>query len=140
GLVAASDYAVATDKAEVKLSELAVGIGPFVVGPAVARKVGMAAFSALAINATGWQTAAWAREKGLYTEVVEGTEALDKAVHALAERLSRSSPEAMAALKQIIWEGTEHWEELLTERAAVSGRLVLSDFTREAIRAFKQKN
>lgn len=140
GLVAASDYAIATHKAAIKLSELAIGIGPFVVGPAVARKVGMAAFSALAIDATSWQTAAWAREKGLYTQVFDELEQVDQAVGGLAGQLSKSSPEAMAELKRVLWAGTDHWEQLLPERAAISGKLVLSDFTRNAIRDFKQKN
>lgn len=137
GLASAADYTLATVHSSVKLSELAVGIGPFVVGPAVARKIGNAAFQQLAINATEWQTAAWAESKGMYAAVYDTIEALDKALMELAERLAASNPEAMRLLKTVSWEGTEHWDDLLIERAAISGQLVLSDFTRNAIAKFK---
>lgn len=137
GMASAVDYCMATKYAGVKLSELAVGIGPFVVGPAVERKVGTSAMSQMAINATTWYSAEWAREKGLYTEVYDSIEELDEAVATLAGKLANSNPEAMALLKQIFWEGTEHWDSLLAERAAMSGKLVLSDFTRNAIAKFK---
>lgn len=139
GIIAASDYVVAIDTASVKLSELAVGIGPFVVGPAVERKIGLSAFSQLTIDATSWRSANWAKEQGLYAEVYSDMPSVDSAVHALAEKLGGSNPEAMLQLKRIFWQGTEHWDELLAERAAISGELVLSDFTRNAIQAFKKK-
>jgi len=139
GLASATDYCMATEAASVKLSELAVGIGPFVVGPAVERKIGLSAMSQLAINATEWQTALWARDKGLYSEIYPSIVELDKAVDEFANRLSKSNPEALRELKQVFWQGTEHWDELLKERAAISGRLVLSDFTKNAIEAFKKK-
>ncbi len=140
GLASAVDYAIAIDKAEVKLSELAVGIGPFVVGPAVERKIGTAAFSALAIDASMWRTSEWARKKGLFAEVHESIENMDEAVYRLANTLAHANPEAMAEMKKIFWKGTEHWEELLKERAAISGKLVLSSFTKNAINKFKAKN
>jgi len=139
GVASSVDYCFATTKASVKLSELAVGIGPFVVGPAVQRKMGLSAMSQLAINATEWQSAQWAKEKGLYAEVFETEEAMDAAIDALAQKLVHSNPEAMAELKNIFWQGTENWDELLVERAGISGRLVLSDFTRNAISKFKAK-
>jgi methylglutaconyl-CoA hydratase len=139
GLAATVDYAIATDKADVKLSELAVGIGPFVVGPAVERKIGTAAFSALAIDATMWRTADWAKRKGMFAEVHESMENMDEAIFKLSNTLSHSSPQAMAEMKKIFWQGTEHWDELLKERAAISGKLVLSDFTKKAIEKFKTK-
>lgn len=137
GLASAADYTLAHESASVKLSELAVGIGPFVVGPAVERKVGLAAFTQLTVNATEWQTAQWAKEKGLYAEIFSSVEELDKAVNSLAERLSKSNPEAMAELKKVFWKGTDHWNQLLIERAEISGRLVLSEFTKKAIAKFK---
>jgi methylglutaconyl-CoA hydratase len=137
GLASAADYTLAVDSASVKLSELAVGIGPFVVGPAVERKIGASAFCQLTINATEWQTAQWAKEKGLYAELLPDAAALDKAVEALAARLAQSNPEAMRQLKKIMWEGTGNWDTLLLERALMSGTLVLSDFTRNAIAKFK---
>jgi methylglutaconyl-CoA hydratase len=140
GLASSVDYCFATAQASIKLSELAVGIGPFVVGPAVQRKMGLSAMSQLAINATEWQSAQWAKEKGLYNEVFDTVEAMDQAIDALAQRLVNSNPEAMAELKKIFWQGTENWDHLLVERAGISGRLVLSDFTRNAISKFKSKS
>lgn len=139
GLASATDYCFATARAEVKLSELAVGIGPFVVGPAVERKIGLSAMSELAINASEWRSAAWAREKGLFTEIYDTISDMDAAIEVLSNKLAHSNPDAMSALKEIFWQGTENWDELLIERAAISGRLVLSDFTRAAISAFKAK-
>jgi methylglutaconyl-CoA hydratase len=138
GVAAAADYAVATEKADIKLSELAVGIGPFVVGPAVERKMGTAAFTQLAIDASNWRSAEWASVKGLYAEVYESIEEVDEAINKLVTTLSQSSPEAMAAIKTICWKGTDDWDKLLLERAAISGRLVLSEFTRTAIQKFKK--
>lgn len=139
GLAAAADYAIATEGAEIKLSELAVGIGPFVVGPAVERKIGTSAFSQLAIDATIWRTADWARRKGLFAELHPDVEAMDESIRRLADVLMHSSPEAMAEMKKVFWKGTENWDTLLLERAAISGRLVLSDFTKKAIAKFKTK-
>lgn len=137
GLACAVDYAIANDKAEVKLSELAVGIGPFVVGPAVERKIGTAAFSALSIDATSWRSSDWAKRKSLFAELHEGIENMDEAVYKLANTLAHSNPAAMAEMKKMFWKGTEHWDEMLKERAAISGKLVLSEFTRSAIEKFK---
>lgn len=139
GLAASVDYAMATEYASVKLSELAIGIGPFVVGPAVERKMGLSAFSILATDATEWRSAEWAKNYGLYAEVYDSTNGMDEGIQALAEKLAASSPEAMAELKKVYWQGTNNWDDLLMERAAISGRLVLSDFTRDAINKFKAK-
>ncbi len=139
GLASAMDYCFATEHAAIKLSELAIGIGPFVVGPAVERKMGRSAMQQLSINPTKWQTAEWARENGLYSEVFSSSEKMDEAIADLAQKLNSYNPEAMANMKRIFWEGTEHWESLLYERAEISGKLVLSDFTRNAIEQFKSK-
>lgn len=139
GLASAADYTMATDNASVKLSELAVGIGPFVVGPAVERKIGTAAFTNLAINATEWRDANWAFHAGLYTDIYSSISELDTAVDALADKLAASNPEAMLMLKKVFWTGTENWDTLLSERAAMSGKLVLSEFTVKAINKFKSK-
>lgn len=139
GVASAVDYCYATKHAAVKLSELAVGIGPFVVGPAVERKIGTSAMSQLAINATEWRSADWAREKGLYADIFDSTEEMDTEIDKIANTLSKSNPEAMTMLKEIFWQGTDNWDDLLAERAAKSGRLVLSDFTVNAINKFKNK-
>ncbi len=137
GIAAAADYALATEAASVKLSELALGIGPFVVGPAVERKIGTSAFSALSINARDWHSAQWAKENGLFNNVLKTMQELDEAVSNLAISLAGSSPDAMSELKQVLWEGTSHWNALLERRAEISGRLVLSEYTRQFIRNFK---
>ncbi|RYY83916.1 MAG: enoyl-CoA hydratase/isomerase family protein [Chitinophagaceae bacterium] len=139
GLAAAVDYAIAVEGADIKLSELAVGIGPFVVGPAVERKIGTSAFSQLSIDASMWRNAEWAKRKGLFAEVHATAEGMDESISRLATQLAYSSPEAMRELKKTFWAGTEHWDELLCARAEISGRLVLSDFTKEAIAKFKAK-
>ena len=139
GLAAAVDHCFATRFASIKLSELAIGIGPFVVGPAVERKLGTSGFSQLTIDASSWKTAEWAAQYGLYSEVFETVEKMDVAIAALAKHLASSSPAAMSELKKTLWSGTEDWDALLNDRAAISGRLVLSEFTREAIQAFKKQ-
>jgi methylglutaconyl-CoA hydratase len=139
GIASAADFCFGVKAASVKLSELAVGIGPFVVGPAVERKIGKAAFSALSINATEWHGADWAFRCGLFSELHETVENMDHAIEALLSKLENSSPDAMKELKSVFWEGCENWDELLAARAAISGRLVLSDFTVNAISAFKAK-
>lgn len=139
GIAAAGDYTFATEAAAIKLSELAVGIGPFVVGPAVERKMGLSAFSQLTVNATEFRSADWAASKGLYSDVFPDTEKMDQAIAALSGQLAQSSPEAMKQIKEIFWEGTQDWDHKLTERAKISGTLVLSDFTKKAISSFKAK-
>ena len=139
GMAAATDYCFATKYSSSKLSELAIGIGPFVVGPAVERKIGTSAFSAMTINATKWFDANWSREKGLYTDVFDSVEELDDEIDKLASTLSKSNPEAMEKLKKIMWNGTEDWDRLLDKRAESSGILVISDFTSKAIAKFKSK-
>jgi methylglutaconyl-CoA hydratase len=138
GLIAASDFSIAVEKASAKLSELAVGIGPFVVGPVIERKIGLASFSQMAVDAD-WRDAAWCERRGLYAKVVSDVATLDAAVDAQAATLAKANPDAMAMMKQVFWAGTESWDSLLAERAAMSGTLVLSAFTRRAIAAFKAK-
>ncbi|HUS00650.1 MAG TPA: enoyl-CoA hydratase/isomerase family protein [Chitinophagaceae bacterium] len=137
GLAASADYAIAVDKAEIKLSELAMGIGPFVVGPAIERKIGASAFSQLAIDSALWRNAEWAKHKGLFAEVHNSIDNMDESVYRLANSLAHSNPVAMAEMKKILWKGTEHWDELLKERASISGRLILSEYAKNAITRFK---
>jgi methylglutaconyl-CoA hydratase len=139
GIAAAADYAIAVEGADIKLSELAIGIGPFVVGPAVERKIGISAFSQLAIDATMWRNADWARRKGLYAELHPDMEGLDESIRRLSHALMHSSTTAMAELKTILWKGTEHWDELLFQRAAISGSLILTPAARDALATVKKK-
>jgi len=136
GLAAAADYCLATQFAAVKLSELTIGIGPFVISPAVVRKIGLPAFSQLTIRATDFQTAAWAKDKGLYNEVYDDIASLNAALDDLVSKLASYNPEALRQLKQVLWEGTNDWGQLLANRAAISGELVLSDFTQQALHNF----
>ncbi|MEZ7917745.1 MAG: enoyl-CoA hydratase/isomerase family protein [Patiriisocius sp.] len=137
GLASATDYCMASKFASIKLSELNVGIGPFVVGPAVERKLGLAGMSQIAIDANSFYDAQWAQQKGLYASVHESPQALDTAVQLFAENLCTYNPEAMAEMKKVMWAGTEHWDTLLAQRAVISGRLVLSDFTKQTLKTFK---
>lgn len=137
GIAASTDYCMATQFASIKLSELNVGIGPFVVSPAIERKMGVSALSQIAIDANTFYDASWAREKGLYAQVFDAIDEMDAAVQAFAEHLCTYNPEAMREMKKIFWRGTDNWDELLAERAAISGRLVLSDFTKEKLQKFK---
>ena len=139
GMACATDYCYATKYASVKLSELEIGIGPFVVGPAVERKTGVSAYSTLAINASKWFSAEWAREKGIYSEVFESAEEMDQEISLLAIKLAKSNPQALQKLKQVFWSDYKKWDELLEKRAEYSGELVLSDFTKNAILKFNRK-
>ena len=138
GLAAACDYAMATEAAAIKLSEFSIGIGPFVIAPAVERKMGVAALAELTLAAHEWKNAYWAREKGLYARVFETVKDLDKEVHFFAEKLASYNPDALLEMKKILWENTSHWKNLLPERAAISGELILSDFSRDALEKFKK--
>lgn len=138
GIAAAADYTMATNEASVRLSELALGIGPFVVGPAIERKIGKTNFITMSIDAE-WHDAFWAKQAGLYTKIFSNIHDLDEAISTLAKKIAATSPEAIAEIKKVFWQGTENWDSLLEERAEISGRLVLSDFTKNYIKNFKSK-
>ena len=138
GLASACDYTIATIQSSIKLSEIAIGIGPFVIEPAVSRKIGKTACAALTYNPTDWQTAHWAHQKGLYSKVVENKLELEKEINALANQFITYNKEALSEIKKVFWEGTDHWDELLIDRAKISGKLVLSEFTKNALLQFKK--
>jgi methylglutaconyl-CoA hydratase len=138
GLAAACDYCYATEQASIKLSELSIGIGPFVIEPAVTRKIGIAAFSELTLEATSWKTAYWAKEKGLFAKVFNSINEMDFEIENLTFNLSKYNFEALKALKNTLWNGTENWDNLLEQRAEISGNLVLSEFTKNALIKFKK--
>jgi len=137
GLAAATDYCMATKYASIKLSELSIGIGPFVIEPAVTRKIGVSASSRVTLNPTTFFSADWAKQHGLYHSVHDSTEALDYAIEAFAENIATYNPTALKAMKTVFWQGTEHWDILLAERAEISGKLVLSEFTKETLKRFE---
>lgn len=138
GLASACDYAMATVDSAIKLSEFTIGIGPFVIAPAVQRKMGKAALAELTLAAHEWKNAYWAQEKGLYAKVFETVKELDKEMNFFTQKLASYNPEALNAMKKVLWEGTENWDTLLADRARISGRLVLSDFTKNALAQFKK--
>lgn len=138
GLAAACDYVFAKEEASIKLSEFTIGIGPFVIAPAVERKIGTSGLAELTLAADEWQTAEWARQKGLYAKTFSSIEELDQQLDIFTGKLSGYNPEALAQMKKVLWEGTENWETLLYERAAISGKLVMSDFTKHALNQFKK--
>lgn len=138
GIAAAADYTLASNAASVRLSELALGLGPFVVGPAVERKIGKTAFVTMSIDAE-WHDAFWAKQNGLFTKVFANNHDLDEAVASLAKKIAACNPEAIEQMKKVFWEGTEHWDKLLEERAEISGKLVLSEFTKNYISSFSNK-
>ena len=138
GIIAATDYCFASEAADIKLSEFTIGLGPFVIEPAIKRKMGLAATSKLTIDATDWHTAYWAKEKGLFSRVFETVRDMDEYVAILSQKLASYNPEALKEMKKAFWQGTDDWDQLLTEKAEISGRLVLSDFTTEALKKFKK--
>ena len=137
GIIAACDYALATTESAIKLSELAIGIGPFVIEPAVSRKIGKTAMTEMTLE-TDWKSSNWAKQKGLYAKVFETTSELDTEILAFANKLAAYNPEALLEMKKVFWEGTENWNTLLYERAEISGKLVLSDFSKKALNQFKK--
>ena len=138
GIIAATDYCFASEAADIKLSEFTIGLGPFVIEPAIKRKMGLAATSKLTIDATDWHTAYWAKEKGLFSRVFETVRDMDEYVAILSQKLASYNPEALKEMKKAFWQGTDDWDQLLAEKAEISGRLVLSDFTTEALKKFKK--
>lgn len=138
GLLAATDYCLATEQASIKLSEFTIGIGPFVIAPAIERKMGIAALSELTIHATQWHNAYWAKEKGLFARVFNSIGEMDQEIEFLSLKLANYNPESLKQMKRVLWSGTDHWDDLLTERAAISGKLVLSDFTKDALKNLKK--
>ena len=137
GIIAACDYCLATKYAEIKLSELNLGIGPFVIGPVIERKIGLSSLSQISLNPSKFFTTSWAKDNGLYAEVFENISQLDLAVQAFAEELCSFNQEAVNEIKKLFWRGTDHWDILLEEQAIISGRLVLSSFTKEKLNKFK---
>jgi methylglutaconyl-CoA hydratase len=138
GIIAACDYVVATETSALKLSEIAIGIGPFVIEPAITRKIGVAGFSDMSLSPTQWKTADWALQKGLFSKVVATIDQLNDAINQKAIEMTSYNPASLLEMKKVFWQNTDHWDELLLKRASISGNLVLSDFTKQALNAFKK--
>ena len=138
GLLSACDYVYASVEAAVRLSELTIGIAPLVIEPAVERKIGLAGLSELSLAPLEWKNAYWAKEKGLFAEVFDDIATLDKELYFFVQKLSKYNPEALQEWKKVLWKDTDHWNSLLTDRAAITGKLVLSEFTKNALSKFKK--
>ncbi len=138
GIIAATDYCFATENSDIKLSELSIGIGPFVIAPAIERKMGVSALSELIIDAENWKSAYWAKRRGLFNKVFENTHDMDEYLSILSSKLAGYNFQAMQEMKKVLWENTSHWDDLLIERAEISGKLVLSEFTKNALQKFKK--
>lgn len=138
GIIAATDYCFATETADIKLSELSIGIAPFVISPAIERKIGVSALSELSLDATHWQTAYWAQKKGLFARVFESIKSMDRAVEILSKKLTSYNPESLAEWKKTLWKNTDHWDKLLNENAEKSGNFVMSDYIKKALNNFKK--
>jgi methylglutaconyl-CoA hydratase len=128
GIIAACDYALATSQSAIKLSELAIGIGPFVIEPVVSRKIGKSAMAVMTLE-IDWKSANW---------VFDTTTELDDAILAFANKLANYNPEALTEMKKVIWEGTENWNTLLYESAEISGKLLLSEFSINALHQLRK--
>jgi methylglutaconyl-CoA hydratase len=138
GLAAACDYVFASENAAIRLSELSIGIAPLVIAPAVERKMGKAALAEMSLAPTEWKNAYWAKEKGLFAKVFSSLKEMDKELDFFTQKLSTYNPDALYEWRKVLWEGTENWDLLLSERASITGTLVLSEFTRNALSKFKK--
>ncbi len=139
GLIAACDYCFATENSAIKLSEVSINIGPFVIAPALERKIGVSAFTQLSLNPTHFFEARWALQRGLVQSVQPSIAEMDLAIQQFCEPLLTKNPEALTALKQTLWQGTTHWSELLYKQASISGRLALRPETRRLLLERKRK-
>ena len=137
GIIAASDYVIATAQAQIRLSELINGIGPFVVGPAIERKMGISGITYLTLSPADWHSASYALHHGLYNEVTDDISSLNLTVDRKLKEWSSYSSKALKEIKRMFWSSTPAWDELLKERSAISGKLIISDESKAALRKLK---
>ncbi len=138
GIACAADYCFATKDSAMALTELNLGIGPFVIGPFVERKVGKSAYSAMSIDAD-FRSADWCEKHDVYHSVSENISEMDEEIKAFMEKLSTRSSEALALIKKVSWEGTEHFAQLMPERILMSASLILEDSAKENIGKIKER-
>ncbi len=137
GIACGADYCFATKNAALALTEINLGIGPFVIGPYVERKIGKSQFSAMAIDAD-FRSAEWAEQHNIYHSVSETIAEMELKLGIFLDKLSARSDEALALIKKVSWEGTEHFEELMPERIHMSASLILEDSAKENIQKIKE--
>lgn len=140
GIIAAADYAIASENAALKLSELNIGIGPFVIAPAIVKKSGINVLTEMSLNPDNFYSAKWAKQKGLFHKVCENQSDLKITTNNFANKLASFNVNALKAMKHVFWENTEHWPELLEKRAETSGSLVLEKAVQDKIRTILSKS
>lgn len=138
GIACGADYCFATQEAALALTEINLGIGPFVIGPYVERKIGKSQFTAMAIDAE-FRSALWAKEHSIYHSVSESIEEMDLQLSDFLNKLSTRSDEALSLIKKVSWEGTEHFDQLSPERIVMSASLILEKSAKERIESIKEK-
>ena len=138
GIACAADYCFATKDAALALTELNLGIGPFVIGPYVERKMGKSAYAAMSIDAD-FRSAEWCKQHDVYHSVSENIEMMDEEISKFLEKLSARSSDALSLIKKVSWEGTEHFEELMPERILMSASLILEDSAKKNIEKIKER-
>ena len=137
GIACAADYCFATENASLALTEINLGIGPFVIGPYVERKIGKSQFTAMAIDAD-FRSANWAEQHNIYHSVSPTIAEMDAEVAQFLEKLATKSTDALALIKKVSWEGTEHFDKLMPKRILMSASLLLEDSTKANIEKIKQ--
>lgn len=138
GIACAADYCFATKDSAMALTELNLGIGPFVIGPFVERKMGKSAYSAMSIDAD-FRSADWCEQHDVYHSVSENISEMDVEINKFLEKLATRSSDALSLIKKVSWEGTEHFEQLMPERILMSASLILEDSAKENIGKIKER-
>lgn len=138
GIACAADYCFATESAAMALTEINLGIGPFVIGPYVERKIGKSAYSAMSVDAD-FRSAEWCKNHDVYHSVSETIEEMDEKLQEFLGKLSERNSDALALIKKVSWEGTEHFDELMPERIHMSASLILEDSAKKNIASIKER-
>ncbi|MDH6252173.1 methylglutaconyl-CoA hydratase [Chryseobacterium sp. H1D6B] len=138
GIACGADYCFAVKDAALALTEVNLGIGPFVIGPYVERKIGKSQFSAMAIDAD-FRSAAWAEQHNVYHSVSENISEMDMALEKFLQTLASRSIEALSLIKKVSWEGTDHFNELMPARIHMSASLILEDSAKKNIESIKER-
>lgn len=138
GIACAADYCFATKDSAMALTELNLGIGPFVIGPYVERKIGKSAYGAMSIDAD-FRSANWCEKHDVYHSVSENIQEMDEKIAAFMNKLSERSADALALIKKVSWEGSEHFDQLMPERILMSASLILEDSAKKNIELIKER-
>lgn len=138
GIACGADYCFATKHSALALTELNLGIGPFVIGPYVERKIGKSQFAAMAIDAD-FRSATWAEQHNIYHSVSDSIQEMDEKLDEFLLTLAGRSADALALIKKVSWEGTDHFYDLMPARIHMSASLILEDYAKENICKIKER-